>query len=46
MPRSGAQVFTGTDESMEDGKGTHGSDTEYFKGKGPTVLTRAKAVPS
>ena len=27
------QVFTGTDESMEDHVGTHGSDTEYFKGK-------------
>lgn len=34
------QVFTGTDESMEDHKGTHGSDTEFFRGQKPTVLTK------
>lgn len=36
------QVFTGTDESMEDHAGTHGSDTEFFKGKKPTVLSKTK----
>ena len=39
------RVFTGTDESVEDHKGTHGSDTEFFKGKDPTLLKRSSASP-
>ena len=35
----GNGVFTGTDESMEGGLGTHGSRTQYFKGKSNAKLS-------
>ena len=35
----GNGVFTGTDESMEGGLGTHGSRTQYFKGKSSAKLS-------